>query len=234
MIRLTHLQWGVRMRRSLRGSYAWCSVLCALLSALAACGGDEDAEGIGNASSGQDTDTYRDYCVATFTGAYEVIDVFGEPELNIGKGDQLLIEEFGWFGDDEVSVYYLSKAGPVPFTVKAEEGTSLPFTSNCTRDATEEFIGVFTNVTVYSDEALTTAVCELSAGTIEPSRGLNYELVSPIFGKGPVVYRLIGGAVGDLCPGVTEGYIKAGSAMIGGTLHTVIPIGTFSGPAGVQ
>jgi hypothetical protein len=207
------------------------SMLGVLLVALGACGGD-DAPGVGSASSGQVTDTYRDYCVATFTDDYQVIDFFGDPELSIHTGDELLIEDFGAFSPDAVSVYYLSSAGPVSFTVTAEDGATFPFTSNCMPDDVEDYVGVFANVTVYQDEALTTPLCMLEKGSIEPSRGLNYALVSEIFGEGPIVYRLFGGAVGDLCGGVAEGYIKAGKAMIGSTSHTVVPIGTFSGPAG--
>lgn len=208
-----------------------CFVLGALPTLLGACGDDAGANG-DSASSGQVTDTYRDYCVATFTADYEVIDFFGDRELSIAAGDELLIEEFGTFGPDEVSVLYLSSAGAVPFTVVAEEGSTLPLTSNCAADEVEKYVGVFADVTVYSDEALTTAACMLEEGTIMPSRGLNYELVSAIFGEGPVVYRLFGDALLDLCGGTTEGYIKAGSARIGETQYTVIPIETFSGPAG--
>jgi hypothetical protein len=208
------------------------SVLLVLVNvSLAACG-DDAAANSGSAAAGQVTDGYRDYCVATFTADYEVIDFFGDSELSIAAGDELLIEDFGSFSPDEVSVYYLSKAGPVPFTITAEDGSTFPFTSNCMADNLEEYVGVFANVTVYGDEALTTPACMLVAGSIEPSRGLNYELVSEIFGEGPVVYRLFGGAVGDLCGGIAEGYVKAGNAMIGSTSHTVIPLGSFSGPAG--
>lgn len=85
-------------------------VCCACLVALtAACGGDDDGAGTGAAGTGaagtgaagsgtagtgagtadgEVSEAYSDYCVATFTEDYEVVDVFGDTELNIDSGAQ--------------------------------------------------------------------------------------------------------------------------------------------------
>jgi hypothetical protein len=193
------------------------------------------AAGSGTAGTGAGTaggevsDVYSDYCVATFTEAYEVSDVFGDTELSIESGARYLLADFGNFSAD-VDILYLSSAGPIDFAISPDENGDYPFTSNCDSEgANESYIGVFTDVIVYEDEALTTTVCTLDEDTVEVSSGFAFELVSDIFAE-PSVYRVEFGALATLCNGATSGYITANSATVAGTQHTVIPVASFIGP----
>lgn len=190
--------------------------------------------GVGNnnhsGGDGQITDAYRDYCVATFTSDYEVIDVFGDPQLTIESGEEYLIADFGSFSPDEVHVLYLSDAGPVELAVKEGSDGALPFTSSCDRDAQlDNYVGIFTDITVYRDAERKDPACMIDADTIHPSNGLSYQLVSDLFAT-PSVYQIEFDGLAELCDGVTSGYVEAGTASVGGTEETVVPLARFLGP----
>jgi hypothetical protein len=84
-------------------------------------------------------------------------------------------------------------------------------------------------VTVYSDAKLEQQACTLNAGTVAVSRGLSYQLVSDLFAT-PSVYQIEFNELATLCAGLSTGYIEAGTASVGSTEETVVPLARFVGP----
>jgi hypothetical protein len=211
-------------------------VLGALVLVSGCGGGDEDDENGGpSGAAGMVTEAWSSYCVATFTAAHPVSDGF-DTVFTAKPGDRYLMSEFGEdFGQDRAELLYLTKAGPLdvePEGVTAAE--DFPFTSNCEFGKAVPYYAVFADVSVYSDEALTTKVCELSAGSVLPletGKTTGFSSVSFEF-SGPNTYELYLNAFSAQCGGSATGYISVPEIEVFGTTTTwLVPVVRIIGPS---
>jgi hypothetical protein len=92
------------------------------------------------------------------------------------------------------------------------------------------YYAVFTNVTVYGEQDLSTTICELSAGTALPAggtgRGYSFAGTSP---NGFATYEVILGAFGAEC-GQGTGYISVPQTRSFGSMTWLVPITGIIGP----
>jgi hypothetical protein len=206
--------------------------LSCLLSALAcsfsliACGGSSGDGGSGTESQ-TTVDDWRDYCIATFTEEYPVLDGFGDVAFTAHVGDEFLMASYD--ADDNPQIIFLAETGPE--TIELEEAT-LPFTSNCTAGATTQHYAVFSDTTVYAEEELTTSLCELEAGhavPLEPT-GAGYGITGSNAGSG-AVYEVILNALSTECGGAERGYVDAPQTVLWGSYTYLVPIQVIVGPA---
>ncbi len=189
-----------------------------------------DSKEGGNASNGGIGEKWKGACVATFTQDYEVIDPFGDPELTVKKGAQYLIgsTDFG-----EVELIEVTADGPATFSIEPEGDNSenLPFTSDCDLETAEEHRGVFADVTVYSDKALTKKLCELKNGDQRPAGDQGFGYGSDFdFDAEELVYEVRLGALSALCDGNEQGFIGVPSVQIRDTTTSLVPLQTFLKP----
>lgn len=195
----------------------------ALVLGLVGCGEEKEDDGGGAAAGGTVAGEWAQYCVATFEDAHEITDEFGDVVLEAGAGDKYLLAYLD--EDGSAQILYLTDVGPIEFDV---DGDPSPFRSNCSPDALQQHVGVFADVTVYKDEALTDEACRLTAGTSRASRGFGYTAVGD---SDEPVYEVSIGDLAELCGGRESGFLRAKSYVLGGTEHTVVPIAAFRGPA---
>jgi hypothetical protein len=203
------------------------SVIGGLL--LLGCGSDDSK---GNVSgSGQVTDQWSGYCVATFTRDVAISDMSGDVAFTARTGEQYLLAQYSNFGGQlQVEIAYLTSVGPDTYAVPVTDG--VPFTSNCTVDTAVEYYAVFTDVTVYDSEALTNEICSLSAGTAVPrdtTATAGYSATSFKF-SGPQVYSVMLNALGTQCGGATEGYVSVPETTVLGVTTWLVPITTILKP----
>jgi hypothetical protein len=173
-------------------------------------------------SDGQVVAPWDQFCVATFTEDFDIIDSFGDLSLSVQAGDRYLLGESSGFSA-AATIVYISDQGPVELEMEVEDETMLPFTSSCT-GAVQTLIGVFVDTTVFSDEALTTPVCTLQAGTAVPSSGLSYFLTGNS-------YQVSLNELLEHCNGVEEGFVASVDVTVGSTIYGGIPMVTVLGPA---
>lgn len=210
----------------------------AWLGALLACGCGVEVDGLSDApvaeGDGMVTASWSQYCVATFTEDYEVIDFFGEPEFTVRAGEAYLMMDYGSsFGENAASLAYLTDYGPYEFEVVAPEGTQdFPFTSNCTFDAGVSLYAVFADVTVFADEALTSELCSLQAGTVTSSEGgqRGYALAGDLQLFGPLVYEVYLDGFSDECDGAQSGFVEVPEVQVLGTTTNLVPIQSVLAP----
>jgi hypothetical protein len=201
---------------------------CALAGALslAACGGSDDGSG---RSSGTVTEQWAEFCTATFTRDTRILDVFDEPMFTAREGEAYLLANYS-SGSGEL--LYLTDAGPEPFEVRADDAGTLPFTSTCEPDAAFPYAAVFDDVTVYAEEALTTRLCDLAAGTARPSTGgpRGFSIVGDISLSGPQTYEIYLDALSELCGGSELGYVSVPRTHLFGADTWLVPIVSIVGP----
>jgi hypothetical protein len=212
-----------------RRAVSWLAALCALY----ACGGEGEGDGGGGGGGaqvggGEVRAPWNSACVATFDQDYDFIDPFDEVELQVVAGSRYLLADVGGFGA-QATVLYLSDVGPVEFAIE-NDGNPPPFSSSCAGGVVEEVVGVFANVTVYSDQALNMAACMLSAGDVLPGGGLSYALVSGDLFAGGGTYEVSFGGLATACDGLDAGYVAASSVMLGETQYTVLPLASVLRP----
>ena len=209
--------------------------LSCLVSALAcsvsltACGGSSGDGGSGG--NGETTvDDWQDYCIATFTEEYPVLDFFGDVAFTAHVGDEFVMASFDVGENPEL--LYLAETGPEVLELEESDGT-LPFVSNCTAGSTTNHIAIFSDTTVYAEQELTTPICELSAGHAvphDPTTQSGYATTGDGFGD-TTTYEVYLNALSAECGGASLGYISVPQTTVFGTITYLIPIQLIVGPA---
>jgi hypothetical protein len=178
------------------------------------------------------TDTWSDFCVATFTEDYAVTDAFMKPLFTALTGERYLItyypEPFS-----RAKLAYLTSTGPYEFDVEPNsDHTAFPFTTDCPNDLdAEKYFAVFTDVSVFAEPELTTRLCDLSAGTALPhddasSAGYALEGV----GTTSSIYEIYLNAFSAECGGAESGYISVPAIQLFGSAYVVVPFRLIPAP----
>ena len=204
-----------------------------LLGAVMGCGGDDgDSDGPSGTGSGSGTVTapWDAYCVATFTQDTSILD-FGDPLFTARAGEAYLMTSYQTFGELRATLAYLTPKGPFDFTLAVPAGMPAPFTSNCEVDKGKSYQAAFTDVSVYADEALTTKLCDLKAGTVVPSSGSisGHSTTNIAFG-GPITYEVYLNGFSASCGGMEQGYVSVPETQLFGTTTWLVPIIQIIGP----
>jgi hypothetical protein len=200
---------------------------------LAACGGaDDDDNGGGGYGDGTVAGPWTAYCTGTFTADTPIPDPFEDEPLFVAKaGAEYLLADFDDTFGGRAEFVYLTAAGPDTFELESSDG-SWPFTSNCAIGEGVPYYAVFTNVRVYAEEALTTTICELAAGTALPagsgSRG--YATAGEITLNGPLTYEVYLDAFAEQCGGYDTGYVSVPPTQSFGSNTWLVPLITIIGP----
>lgn len=207
---------------SCRGTRAVFLALSASTLTAACGGGAEDAgpeEGDGTV-----TELWGDYCIATFVEDYEYVDGVGDVAFTAKSGDRYLISTF--FGiNDEIEMLYLTEDGAKEFTVP---GTGI-FASNCRPETAIEVYGVFSDVTVFANDNLTSPVCELSNGEVSSTgSGVGVSTID-INVNGPTTYEVYLGGFSTKC-GTGVGYVSVPETTVWGTSAWMVPFQTVAAP----
>jgi hypothetical protein len=213
----------------------WRSSALAALVLVSGCGGgDDDESGAPSGAAGMVTEAWSSFCVATFTAAHGVSDGF-DPVFTAKPGERYLMSEFGDdLGQDRAELLYLTNAGPLDVEVESATGAQdFPFTSNCEFGKGVPYYAVFADVSVYSDEAMTTKVCDLSRGTVSPvetGKTTGFSSTSFEF-SGPTTYELYLNAFSAQCGGRATGYISVPEIEVFGTTTWLVPVISIIGPS---
>ena len=130
-------------------------------------------------------------------------------------------------------MYYLSANGPLDFEVKPTEDGSLAFTSNCDLETADKRNGVFDDLTLYVDEALTEEACSLSEGMVfDGLLGLRViRNEGDPFTDLEGYYSIEAPGLADQCNGHEMTYVRVQSRRILGGNHTFVPIRAFMTPS---
>jgi hypothetical protein len=179
--------------------------------ACCACGsGDDEDE---RRASGVVTAEWSAFCTATFTEDYELIDVFDEPQFVAKKGEKYLLGDYSDSFGASAELIYLWPEGPEALTIEVASEADFPFTSSCPLNGGVPYYGVFENTAVYADEALTTKLCDLTAGTALPRTSdlSGYSIAGDLELFGPIVYEVYLNAFSAQC-GASTGYVKVEQA----------------------
>jgi hypothetical protein len=208
-------------RRSFsRSGFTGIPALLALALTASGCGSsndDSDGDGGNGTGTGVISEPWLDYCTATFTEDYEVVDVFGEVTFTAHEGDSYLMS---------------ADAGPWEFEIEGTAG-AFPFTSNCEFGTSLRYYAAFTDVAVYDSDALETKLCDIAAGTALAldSTGAGYSITGSSSPSG-TVYEVILNSFGAACGGATKGYVNVPPTTVFGTHTYLVPIQVIIGPAG--
>jgi hypothetical protein len=194
---------------------------------VTACGGSSGSSGTNSQTT---IDDWRDYCVATFTEDYTFIDVFGDPAFTAHSGEEYVVAslEVG----EPPELVYLATTGPETLTIDAT-ADALPFTTDCTAGSTTPYLAVFSDTIVYAEEALSTPICELSAGTTTPrdtTAGAGYAITGSSVGSS-MTYEVILNSFSADCGGADRGYISVPQTSLFGSSTWLVPIISIVGPA---
>ncbi|HEX7597262.1 MAG TPA: hypothetical protein VF518_03545 [Polyangia bacterium] len=198
-------------------------VLFAGAQALTACGS--------GGGSGQITEAWRPYCVATFTQDYAFKDGFGDELVTARKGEAYLMSDFSdSFGKDTAELVYLGQTGPSTLDIQVTLGSrAFPFTSNCAFDDTLPYYAVFSNVSVYQDVGLTSKLCDLAADTVVPRDATRQAGFAATLGI-PTLYEVYLNAFSARCGGAEVGYINVPQTQVFGATTWLVPILAIIGP----
>jgi hypothetical protein len=213
----------------------WRSSALAALVLVSGCGGgdDEDESGAPSGDAGMVTEAWSSYCVATFTAASGVSDGF-DTVFTAKPGERYLMREFGNdFGQDRAELLYLTRSGPLDVELQSTTGAQgFPFTSNCEFGKGVPYYAVFADVSVYSDEAMTTKVCDLSRGSVLPVETGSTGFSSTSFEfSGPNTFELYLNAFSAQCGGRATGYISVPEIEVFGTTTWLVPVVRIIGPS---
>ena len=103
-----------------------------------------------------------------------------------------------------------------------------PFTSNCEFGKGVPYYAVFADVSVYSDEAMTTKVCELAAGSVLP---VQTGKITGFSSSGLNTFELYLNAFSAQCGGGETGYISVPEIEVFGTTTWLVPVVRIIGPS---
>ena len=121
----------------------------------------------------------------------------------------------------------MTDLGPYDLEFTAPLGSrDFPFTTNCSFDSENRYNAVFADITLYESDALTTPLCDLSAGTVVPvgQTGSGYGLVGSGSG-GDATYEVMLGAMSQECGGATTGYARVPETRVLGIHTNLVPLG---------
>jgi hypothetical protein len=199
--------------------------------ALTGCGGSGDSNGGGAPANGNGTVTeaWSKYCTGTFTEDTPITD-FDRTVFTAHTGDEFLMSDFSDTFGPRAEFVYLTSAGPDSFEAKAKADATWPFMSNCDINKGVPYTAVFTDVTVFAEQALTTKLCDIKAGSVMPSGngGGGYSLAGS--SNGATVYNVILGPYAAQCGGNTKGYIRVPQTQSFGSTTWLVPITGIIGP----
>jgi len=186
-------------------------------------GGDIDVDP--PAAGGQVVAPWDQYCVATFTEEFDVTDSFGDVVLTAQAGDRYLLGDSGFFA--AATLVYIAAEGPVELDIEVEDESMLPFTTSCP-GRTLSLVGVFADMPVFSDEALTMPLCTLQAGLTVNGAGIGYAVAGSDLFTAP--YQVTLGALGEHCGGASEGFVASVDVPLGGGSFGGVPFATLLAP----
>ena len=210
------------------------SIVLSLLSS-AACGGEGDAADGGSDAADESNATapngvvvppWGDYCVATFSTEYDVVDSSGDAAFTARAGDAYLMQEYDESaGGPTARLIYLAEGGPWDFQVATTPGGALPFSSNCAPGAVEPYYAVFADVEVYAEEQLETKLCSIAAGTAVPraNGSTGYSTADFGLGSGPVTYEILLNGFSSACSNQPRGYVSVPATKLFGTTTHLVP-----------
>lgn len=194
---------------------------------LAGCSEGGASEGMGGAGNAETTvDDWRDFCVATLTEDYEVLEGNGEGLFTAKAGDEYLVS---WLELDSAGLVYLAPSGAYDFSIETKGGL-WPATFSCTRGQTTPYWAVFVSTTAFADSDLTTPLCELEAGTQSAFDSTSASGITSGGMSGAYFYELRGDALGPKCDGALVGYVEAESTRLFGAARLLPPVGMILGP----
>lgn len=195
---------------------------CTLL--LAGCG-----ESVDGSLPGETTlEDWRDFCVATFTQDYTVLDHLGDVDFTAKAGDEYLVASLG---SDAARLIHIAATGPYEFDVEAADHELLPLTSTCQAGSTTNHLAVFSDIIVFADRERTTPICTLAAGTTRPydaTSTFGYILNST---NGQAYFEIWLNAFSADCEGAESGYVEVPSTWLFEATTWLSPIHTISGPS---
>ncbi|MDC0668642.1 hypothetical protein [Nannocystis radixulma] len=185
-------------------------LVCAL--AFAACGDDGGGGSGAGSNNGQVSEELEGYCIATFTGEHDLLNLGGDVALHAEEGQRYLLTGL----PDSPAIVYQHQDGA--FDLELDVGTA-PIDAPCLADGaalTSEYV-VFAQLDVYSDQALQNLVCTIEKFTRgSPTNGFGYGYVANN------VYEVILG--GGFCDGLESGYVEATRITIGDMGHVGVPV----------
>ncbi len=210
-----------------RTDFSKLGLVLASVLALSACGGNGDGDDSGS-SSGTVREPWTDFCTAIFMTDTEIRDPFDDPMFTARAGEEYLLSDFNTSFAEFV---YLTDVGPDEFTIDADASGDWPFYSNCNPGAGVRYYAVFTDVTVYAEETLTTRICDLAAGTALPSVGGGGFVTAGGFSlDGPATYEIFLDAFSAQCGGNESGFISVPQTQSLGVTTWLVPIIGIIGP----
>jgi len=174
---------------------------------------------------GQVVAPWDQHCVATFTEDFDIVDSFGDVALSVSAGSRYLIGDSGFFA--AATIVYIAAEGPVELDIEVDDGSMVPFTSSCP-GRTLSLAGVFVDMPVFSDEALTMPLCTLQAGLTVPDGGIGYAVAGGDLFTAP--YQVTLGGFSEHCGGATEGFVASIDVTVGGTSYGGVPFATVLTP----
>lgn len=178
---------------------------------------------------------WNEYCTVTFDQTYDV-NYFGAQWFTAQPNHQYLLRKV--FVGRDALVYALTENGAYQFQVNLSQEEEVPFQSNCNsvqervsldpeqRQKSiydfKDYISVFRDVVVFSDETLSERICTLEKGTTVPITSevkYGYEVNNRI-------YKYYLNALSPQCRGKEIGFVRAPElAEIAGQRVRIIPIG---------
>jgi hypothetical protein len=194
-------------------------------SLLTACGG---GSGASQQQPQTTVETWSDYCIATMTEDHQVLDFFGDVAFTARVGEEYLIARLE---ADQAELVFLATTGPWNFDIDGTAETR-PFTTQCAVGATTDHYAVFSDVTVFAEEELTTPLCDLDAGAVRPREptGSGYGITGSNVGSNQT-YEVILNAFSAECGGADRGYVSVPETTVHGSHTWLVPIIGIVGPA---
>ena len=196
--------------------------------ALTGCGGGNGGGAAGGA--GTVTEPWTKYCTATFTADTPIVE-FDETKFTARAGEEYLMTSFDDSFGHRAELLYLTPTGPDSFDLEPGADSTWPFMSNCEPGKGVAYYAAFTDVSVFSDQALSSKICDLKAGAAHPagtsSRG--FSLAGSAAG-GASIYEVMLGPFGADCGGAASGYISVPQTRSLGVTTWLVPIASVIGP----
>ncbi|HTM43931.1 MAG TPA: hypothetical protein VL137_03195 [Polyangiaceae bacterium] len=213
----------------------WVKRLVAITVAMALCGCSGTGDrGSGGGSTGLTVaSAWQGYCIATFASDYSVVDDFGDTRFTAHSGQQYLMTQYGDdFGTAKAGLIYDTGSGPWGFDVKAMAANVFPFTSNCTYGNNTDYYAVFNDVSVFSDVNLTTKICDLTKGSVQPRGGAptGYAIAGALTFTGPTTYQVQLGPFSASCGAAASGYVSVPQVQVFGSGTWLVPLVNIIGP----
>jgi len=170
------------------------------------------------------TDLWSEFCIATFTEDYAVLDPFGDPMFTAKAGEEYLLLDYPT-PYRSATAAYLTSIGPIDFDIEPNtDNTSFPFTSNCAPDPPLTYFAVFADVTVFAEPELVTEICALQAGdaVLRDEMAASGYAVETI-GDESAVYEIFLNAFSAQCGGAQNGYVSVPMIHALGSDRVLVP-----------